>query len=79
MYIFINLIFEIFEYIVGFLFVNTMKEIRYPRDFSQSTLNKFQATFRQGVNVMWVAVVHKVLYCYCLKISGKKSDIHKPP
>ena len=22
---------------------------------------------------------NKVLYCYCLKISGKKSDIHKPP
>ena len=50
-----------------------MKEIRYPRDFSQSTLNEFQATFRQGINVMWVAVVHKVLYCYCLEISGKKA------
>ena len=49
-----------------------MEEIRYPRDFSQFTRNEFQATFRQGINVMWVAVVHKVLYCYCLKISGKK-------
>ena len=56
-----------------------MKAIRYPRDFSQFTLNEFQATFRQGINVMWVAVVHKVLYCYYLKILGKKVSVHKPP
>ena len=53
-----------------FIGENSSEHRKWLKKISRN-LNEFQATFRQGIKVMWVAVVHKVLYCYCLKISGK--------